>query len=176
MSGDDGQGDDGTRFEDLMGEGTRRLRRGPERIAPAGGARARRAEGREAGQGAGFRWPDPSDRLCAAAAGVSDATLLALARGEPAPEERIDLHGARRDAAGRLLARRIASARARGLRAVVVIHGRGQHSPDGEAVLRDALPGWLTRGATAREVLAFAPAPDRLGGRGATMVLLRRRT
>lgn len=176
MTGGDDPRDDGTRFEDLMGEGTQRLGRGPERVAPAGRARPRPAARRGPGQGANFRWPDPADRLRAAAEGVSDATLTALARGEPAPEERIDLHGARRDAAGQLLARRLASARARGLRAVLVVHGRGQHSPGGEAVLRDALPGWLTRGATARDVLAFAPAPDRLGGRGATLVLLRRRT
>jgi DNA-nicking Smr family endonuclease len=41
-------------------------------------------------------------------------------------------------------------------------------------VLREALPGWLTQGTATRHVLAFSPAPDRLGGNGATLVLLRR--
>jgi DNA-nicking Smr family endonuclease len=104
---------------------------------------------------------------------VSDTQLLGLARGEPEPEERIDLHGARRDIAGRLVTKRIESARAQGLRCVLVIHGRGQHSAVGEAVLRDALPDWLSAGPTARHVLAFTPAPERLGGSGATLVLLR---
>jgi len=105
---------------------------------------------------------------------VSDATLAALARGEPEPEERIDLHGVRRRGGGRLLARRLESARHRGLACVLLIHGRGARSPGGEAVLRDALPDWLTRKPTAEHVLAFAPAPARLGGSGATLVLLRR--
>ena len=104
---------------------------------------------------------------------MSDRTLAALARGEPEPEERIDLHGARKDAAGALLAKRIESARARGLRCVVIVHGRGRRSPDGVAVLRDAVPDWLTGGRCGQAVLAFTPAPDRLGGRGATLVLLR---
>ena len=170
----DGQGDgDDTSFEDLMGGTTRRLGDSPERVAPTRSTRPRRSSSKsEASER--FRFPDPEDPFRAAAPGVSDAALFALGRGDPEPEERIDLHGARKDAAGRLLARRIESARSRGLRSVVVIHGRGQRSPGGEAVLRDALPGWLVRGATSKHVLAFAPAPDRLGGRGATMVLLRR--
>jgi len=126
------------------------------------------------GGGTRFRWPDPDERRLAGASGVSDAQLFALRRGEPEPEERIDLHGVRREAAARLLRDRLESARSRALRCVIVIHGRGQHSGSGEAVLRDALPGWLSTGAAAKHVLAFAPAPDRLGGSGATLVLLRR--
>ena len=100
--------------------------------------------------------------------------LFSLSQGEPEPEERIDLHGARRDQAGRLLSKRLESARSQGLACVLIIHGQGQHSATGEAVLREALPGWLTQGTATRHVLAFSPAPDRLGGNGATLVLLRR--
>jgi len=172
----DGQdGGDDASFEDLMGDAAQRIDRGPARVAPTPRKRSQSpGTSKTDASGTRFRWPDPEDPFRAAATGMNDSTLLALARGEPEPEERIDLHGARRDGARRILAQRIESARARGLRAVVVIHGRGQHSPGGEAVLRDALPGWLSRGAVAKSVLAFAPAPDRLGGRGATMVLLRR--
>ena len=123
---------------------------------------------------AAFRFPDPNEPRLAAADGVSDAQLHALRRAEPEPEERIDLHGLRRDAAGRLIASRIASARARDLRCVVVIHGRGQSSEGEEAVLRDSLPGWLSKAPCMSDVLAFAPAPNRLGGEGAMLVLLRR--
>lgn len=172
-SRDEGE-EEASSFRDLLGEDARPLDRGPERVGPAGGQRRGPSPRREGSARAAFRWPDPDERLRAAAAGVNDATLAALARGEPAPEERIDLHGARRDAAAALLRRRIADTRARGLRCVIVIHGRGRHSATGEAVLREALPGWLSAGPAASHVLAFAPAPTSLGGDGATLVLLRR--
>jgi DNA-nicking Smr family endonuclease len=54
-----------------------------------------------------------------------------------------------------------------------VIHGRGQHSA-AEPVLKRQLPDWLTAPPLAAHVLAFSPAPTRLGGAGATLVLLRR--
>jgi DNA-nicking Smr family endonuclease len=106
---------------------------------------------------------------------VSDTDLFALGRGDPAPEERIDLHGARRDAARRLVAKRLDGARARGLRCVLIVHGHGKHSGSGEAILKKALPDWLTTRPCSESVLAFAPAPRNLGGGGATLVLLRRR-
>jgi len=176
--GDAGTGPDereAERFADLIGD-AKPIERGPARVRPrsapvgprtprdSGGARARDA----------FRWPDADEPGRAAAPGVSDAQLLALGRGEPAPEERIDLHGTRREAAARLVAQRIESASRRGLRCLIVIHGRGSGSGDRQAILRDALPGWLSKPPNAERVLAFAPAPRGLGGDGATLVLLRR--
>ena len=188
MTGD-GSGDDRdrekdtreSRFADLMGD-ARPIARGPRRVEPPTRdpktVRARRSAAttkntRETAPE--FRWPDPDEKGRAAVSGVNDAQLAALGRGEPEPEERIDLHGVRHEAAGRLLTQRIESAHTRGLRSLLVIHGRGRRSATGEAVLRDAIPGWLSQGANAKHVLAFTPAPDRLGGKGATLVLLRRR-
>ena len=169
-------GKDGSSFADLLGDDTRPLDRGPDRLGPAPPANTPKPGGdrEKGGGGEGFRWPDPEDRLRAARSGVNDATLTALGHGDPEPEERIDLHGTRRDTAASVIAKRIESAVAQQLKCVIVIHGRGQRSASGEAVLRNALPDWLTRGATAKRVLAFAPAPDRLGGLGATLVLLQR--
>lgn len=173
--GEHDDGADGEDFASLFGDAARPIDRGPHRIAPSAPRPSPGASAPRSSPGAAtFRWPDPSEPGCAAAEGVSDAQLLALRRGEPAPEERIDLHGARRDAAGALLAKRIESAQIRGLRSILVIHGQGRHSATGEAVLKEAIPGWLTRGATAKRVLAFAPASTKLGGSGATIVLLRR--
>ena len=121
-----------------------------------------------------FRWPEPGNRHLAAAPGLNDQQLTRLRHGEPEPEERIDLHGTRLAEAKRILAKRIESACARELRCLLIVHGVGKRSPTNEAVLRDAVPDWLTRGAIARQVLAFAPAPRRLGGDGATLVLLRK--
>jgi DNA-nicking Smr family endonuclease len=121
-----------------------------------------------------FRFPDPDEARLGAAHGVSDSQLFALRRGDPEPEERIDLHGLRRKEVRRLIATRLESAQARDLRCVVVIHGRGRGSESGDAVLRDSISGWLSKRPCAEFVLAFAPAPNRLGGEGATLVLLRR--
>jgi DNA-nicking Smr family endonuclease len=173
--GDKGE-NEGESFAELVGE-TKPIRRGPARatVSKIVSAPVVRDDANATPSKAAFRWPDPDEPRLAAAPGVSDADLYALGRGEAQPEEQIDLHGVRRDAAARLLRDRIRSARERGLRRVIVIHGRGLGSGSGEAVLRDGLPGWLSTGACAKSVLAFAPAPARLGGAGATLVLLRRR-
>ena len=172
--GSDGEDQKGGSFADLVTDDTRPIDRGPKKIRATTQGKTTKPRAAAGSKAAAFRWPDPTERLRAAAAGVSDEQLLALGRGDPEPEEQIDLHGTRRDQAKRLLAKRIESARAQGKRSLVVIHGRGQNSATGEAILRDALPDWLSRGSVSRSVLAFAPAPDRLGGRGATMILLRR--
>jgi len=168
----------GKGFADLVGP-TKPLRPGPARLPPTTGVPADRdptaGSSRDSeAPTAAFRWPDPEDRGLAAAPGVSDRQLQRLGRGEPAPGERIDLHGVRRDAAAIALERRLEAARARGLRSVLVIHGIGRRSGSGEAVLREALPGWLSGRIGRPHVLAFAPAPPPLGDRGATIVLLRR--
>lgn len=169
------------RFADLVADARRlgddpRARTDAARRAP--GARARKPGARSStgdeGPGPSFRWPDPGDRHRAASTGVSDQQLVRLGRGEPEAEERIDLHGTRVAEAKRLVAQRIASARARGLRCVLVVHGRGRGSATNDAPLRDAVPDWLSRGETGRSVLAFAPAPRHEGGEGATRVLLRK--
>ena len=170
---EDDEGEESESFADLIGD-TNPVDRGPARVE----RRARESiisPARRSGTPTlDFRWPDPDEPRLAAAPGVSNAQLSALGRGDHEPEERIDLHGLRRDAASRLLIDRIGSARARGLRCVIVVHGRGQGSGTGEAVLRDSLPGWLSRPACAKHLLGFAPAPNRHGGEGAILVLLRR--
>ena len=173
MCGDDEEDGDSESFADLIGE-TKPIARGPARVERAARDSKTSRTRKNRSQTSAFRWPDPDEPRLAAAHGVSDTQLFALGRGEPEPEEKIDLHGLRRDAAGRLLVDRIESARARGLRCVVVVHGRGQGSGTGEAVLRDALPGWLSKDACSRHLLGFAPAPNRHGGEGAILVLLRR--
>ncbi len=166
-------------FADLIGE-TRPLKDAKEVLAPP---KPNTREGRRPSSSATaadpsqaspirFRHPDPSEPRLAAAGGVNDQCLLDLKRGLPEPQERIDLHGLRTDAAPRILSQRLESAMARSLRCVLVIHGKGTGAGKGEAVLRDRLPEWLSRPPNARRVLAFAPAPPKLGGAGATLVLL----
>ncbi len=47
-----------------------------------------------------------------------------------------------------------------GDRVVLVVHGKGNHSPRGQAVLRGEIAAWLSQGRSARHVAAFATAPD----------------
>ena len=170
---DDEDDSESETFANLIGD-TQRIARGPERVqTPSRKLPATRSTD-SSEPSARFRFPDSSDRCYGAASGVSDRQLLSLKRAEREPEERIDLHGLRREAAERLIRDRIKSARVRGLRSIIVIHGQGQRSDAGVAVLREALPDWLSTSPCAPHVLAFAPAPSRLGGRGATLVLLRR--
>ena len=173
-----GQGDpsdpDGESFASLIGE-TREIDRGPRKAAIPSKKPDLQLNRDVEAKSAAFRFPEPDEPRLAAAHGVSDARLLALRRADPEPEERIDLHGLRRDAAARLIARRLESARARGLRCVAVIHGRGRGSENGEPVLRESVPDWLSKPPCASHVLAFAPAPVQWGGEGAMIVLLRRR-
>ena len=174
---EDEKGDDSGSFANLIGE-TKPIDRGParvERVTPRSKTFRPQNSPEARKPNSTFRWPDPNEPRLAAAPGVSDSLILALGRGDPEPEEKIDLHGLRRDSVSRLLADRIKSAHARGIRCLVVVHGRGQRSGTGEAVLRDAIPGWLTKSACAKHLLGFAPAPNRLGGEGAMLVLLRRR-
>ena len=163
-------------FAELIGK-TKKLSQGPVRAEPGS---SRTSNQRKPGAAtlsseARFRFPDPNESHLAAADGVSDAQLLTLRRGELEPEEDIDLHGLRREAAERLIATRIKSASARGLRCVLVVHGKGMRSAAGEAVLRDAVPNWLAKMPCAAHVKAFAPAPQKMGGEGATLVALRRK-
>jgi DNA-nicking Smr family endonuclease len=64
--------------------------------------------------------------------------------------------------------------RARGERCVLVIHGRGTHSPGGTGILRGEVAAWLSQGAASEHVSAFATAADGDGGQGAVYVMLRR--
>ena len=70
------------------------------------------------------------------------------------------------------LSRSLESAAARNLACVLIIHGHGRGSGGATAVLKEALPGWLTSGPCGKAVRAFAPARRRDGGEGATYVLL----
>ena len=127
------------------------------------------------GAGLPFAVERVGDAVAGRAADVSAEVLRALRRGDHRPEARLDLHGQTREEALRAVERFVLRSRAEGHRAVLVIHGRGQNSEAGEPVLRPALQEWLASAAAARAgVMAFAPAPPRAGGTGATVVLLRR--
>lgn len=140
--------------------GPRRVPRGPER-------RSRRSIA------APPAFIIEGDRERGHAPGVNERQRIDLASGRVAPGMRIDLHGFRADGAHALVRKQVADAVAAGIRCVIVVHGRGRHSPGGP-VLREAVIQALTTSPTVRLVRAFCPALPADGGQGAMYVLLGR--
>jgi DNA-nicking Smr family endonuclease len=166
-------GDDDRAFEEAM-RGARPLERGPARVAgaPSGPAR-RKTPARPAPSP--FIVEQTGDTIAGRARDVAAKLLRDLRGGAHAIDARLDLHGRERAEALRELERFVASATARGARALLVIHGRGRGSDAGGPVLRPAVWEWLASAAAERAgVMAFASARPRDGGDGATVVLLRR--
>ena len=106
-------------------------------------------------------------------AGLDRRSALRLKRGELAIEGRLDLHGMTQDEAHRALTRFLEASAETGLRAVLVITGKGGR--EGPGVLRRAVPRWLAEAGARARVLASSPAQPRHGGDGALYVLLRRK-
>lgn len=102
--------------------------------------------------------------------GLSRMTLRKLRRGHWPVQDSLDLHGNNSDAARKLLQEFLHEAAQRGLRCVLVIHGKGMNSRDGEAVLRKLARHWLTQHP---HVLGYCDAQPKEGGSGAVLVLLK---
>jgi DNA-nicking Smr family endonuclease len=102
--------------------------------------------------------------------GLSRMMLRKLRRGHWPIQDSLDLHGLDSDAARRLLQEFLHEAAQHGLRCVLVIHGKGMNSRDGEAVLKQRTRSWLIQHP---QVLAWCDAPPRDGGGGAVLALLR---
>lgn len=102
--------------------------------------------------------------------GLSRMTLRKLRRGTWPIQGSLDLHGNNSDAARKLLQEFLHGAAQRKLRCVLVIHGKGMNSQDGEAVLRRLTRHWLTQH---HQVLGYCDAPSKDGGSGAALVLLK---
>lgn len=100
--------------------------------------------------------------------------LRKLRRGLVPVDARLDLHGMGAAEARAQLELFLRTMRARGERCVLVVHGKGQHSPHGMGLLRGEISAWLSQGASSEHVAAFATADNADGGEGAVYVLLRR--
>lgn len=108
------------------------------------------------------------------APGIDRAHLRRLRRGRVPADVEVDLHGLTLEEARGALHAGLGRAMDEGLRCVLIVHGRGAHSPRGP-VLKQQLVGWLAEPPHGSRVMAFASAPEHRGGAGATYVLLRRR-
>jgi len=105
--------------------------------------------------------------------GLDPRLVSQLRRGEFAVQAHFDMHGMIQGAAKQALKDFIIASVRKGLRTVLIVHGRGLRSPGRHSVLKHASAGWLSHGAIGGHVLAFTTARPADGGAGATYVLLK---
>lgn len=106
--------------------------------------------------------------------GLDELVMNRLREGQYSPEAHLDLHGLNAEQAFETLTVFMRQAWYKGLRAVLIVTGRGRNSPAGMGVLRQKLPYWLTHEPFKRIVLAFCTALPHDGGPGSIYVLLRK--
>jgi len=87
-------------------------------------------------------------------------------------EAECDLHGRTAREAEREVHRFVRDCQRNGNRWVLIIVGKGLHSPDGKGTLKGSIVEALSTRAPARFVLAFRTAPRHLGGTGALVARL----
>ena len=108
-------------------------------------------------------------------AGFDRNVLRKLRRGEFPVQAHLDLHHMSRQEARAAVESFVTASRVAGYQCVLIVHGRGHHSPDHTPILKNVLRAWLSRGRIGRAVLAFTSARPVDGGAGALYVLLRRK-
>jgi DNA-nicking Smr family endonuclease len=121
-----------------------------------------------------FEVTDDGRRVEGRRVDVPAEELRKLRRGVHPVDGRLDLHGMSVPEARAQIELFLRTMRARGERCVLVIHGKGQHSPGGSGVLRGEIAAWLSQGGSSEQVAAFATAAVGDGGEGAVYVLLKR--
>jgi DNA-nicking Smr family endonuclease len=97
-------------------------------------------------------------------------TARKLRRGQWQAGAELDLHGLRVEQARHALLSFVDECLEQGIRCVRVVHGKGYGSEGLTPVLKDRTRTWLVQ---KKEVIAFSEAPEREGGAGALLVLLR---
>ena len=86
------------------------------------------------------------------------------------PQDTLDLHGWSGSEALKELDLFLKKSKRRGLKKVLIVHGKGIHSPGGESVLRPLVKDYLEKSSLVR---AFGRASGQSGGSGATWIVLR---
>jgi DNA-nicking Smr family endonuclease len=129
------------------------------RPAPRPAARAR------------FELERDGERVEGRAPGVTRRQLADLRAGRVRPEATLDLHQRTREVAREGVARFVATSVAARRRCVLIVHGRGLHSPSGPVIKEEVVLA-LSRAPLSRQVRAFCSAQPRDGGAGAVYVLL----
>lgn len=171
--------DDAALFREAIGE-VRRIEPAPATPArPRPAARPRMRELDEAQALAQSRQAgwfeatiDAAEALAYRRDEVPEKVLKALKRGQYSVGGELDLHQMRAPEAERWLRTFLAESRAGGHACVRIIHGKGLRAAAGGSVLKALVDRMLRQRA---DVLAYASAPEAMGGTGAVLVLLARK-
>jgi DNA-nicking Smr family endonuclease len=113
--------------------------------------------------------------MVGAVPGVGPQIMRRLKRGEFSVQDYVDLHGLKKKEAEEVVQEFIIKSHQRGLRCVLIVHGRGLGSVDHQPAIKKELPVWFRKGMLKRIVLAFVTARPCDGGAGALYVLLKKR-
>ncbi len=104
--------------------------------------------------------------------GLQTRLLRRFETGKLAIEARIDLHNLHQEQAALAVNEFIQSALTKNQKILLIIHGKGYRSENQLPVIKKWVLGYLYHHPS---VLAYAPAPNQLGGSGATLIMLRNR-
>ncbi len=163
-------GDDAS-FAQLFGD-AKPLSSAPTRITPKSKPSPEGLTTQEAPR-ISFQRFDRGETHAGLVAGIDRGHLKKLRAGEFPYAKSIDLHRLTLQEAEALVLSSVQQGWDQKKRCLLVVHGRGQHS-EGDAVLRGALPNWLTHPKIGKLILAFCSALPKHGGAGASYILLRR--
>jgi DNA-nicking Smr family endonuclease len=110
-----------------------------------------------------------------AISGVGPKIMKRLKRGEFSVQDYVDLHGLTKKDAETVVDEFITKSYYKGMRCVLIVHGRGLGSRNNQPAIKKELPIWFRRGILKKIVLAFVTAKPCDGGAGASYVLLKKR-
>lgn len=111
------------------------------------------------------------DNIKSARKSVDNRLQLKLKNGDIRYQDRIDLHGMLVKDAQEHLSYFLQSSQQRGLKCVLVIHGKGTNTESNIGQIKQQIPYWLEN---LDCVLSFTSALPKHGGTGAMYVLLRK--
>lgn len=106
--------------------------------------------------------------------GIDPRLMQQLKDGLFPIQDHVDLHRLTREAAEIRIRDFLIQSHGRGLRCVLIVHGKGMNSENHIPVLKQRMPQWLSRGPVRKMILAFCTARAYDGGTGAIYVLLKR--
>jgi DNA-nicking Smr family endonuclease len=151
-----------------------RIERAPRGLTPAVDldAAARDRMRSLVAEGLRFETVDDGDRIEGRRLDIDPRELRRLRRAQYAIDGKLDLHGMAVEPARRAVEAFVKKRAVDGDKVVVIVHGKGSHSPRQNAVLRGEIGAWLSQGRSSRYIRAFATAPEDEGGAGAVLVLL----
>ncbi|QPG04986.1 DNA endonuclease SmrA [Salinimonas marina] len=119
----------------------------------------------------GVKPVDPDDFLSYQQPGIQDGVFKSLRLGKYTIEHRLSLTGLTLEQSREALFNLIRKCHAKGARALLINHGRGEQSKPFPGLKKSYVKHWLGE---LEEVIAFHTAQPAHGGRGATYVLLKK--